>query len=64
MAAPAARITNVASGCLINASFRSMRLTVESAPGEPKPAAVLRVSRGRAEGSLPTAAPSGMASKL
>ena len=25
---------------------------------------VLRVSRGRAEGSLPTAAPSGMASKL
>lgn len=55
----------VACGCLTRASFRSMRFTVLSAPGEPKPAeAVGPLSGSGNVPSCPTGANFGSASKL
>src|SRR5258706_14930270 len=49
----------------MSASFKSMRLTVTSSPGEPKPAEAMLLRGARSlMRSAPTAAPSGTVSRL
>ncbi len=64
IAAPAARITKVASGWRMSASLRSMRRTVESVPGEPKALDVRRAAGAAAASSRPARAPSSKSAGL